>query len=147
MLNKKIEIQSSQRAQSTQRSNQELRELNALSSKIIGLAIEVHRTLGPGLLESAYQQCLAYEFRRHNIKFILEPQAPVTYKGVTIDCGFRPDMIVENSVIVELKSVEKILSIHEAQLLTYLKISGMRLGLLINFNSKLLKNGITRIIV
>jgi len=125
----------------------ELQKLNALSEKIIGLAIEIHRTLGPGLLESVYEQCLAYEFRSHNIEFTLEPPVPVIYKGISIDCGFRPDFIVGNSMIVELKSVEKNLPVHEAQLLTYLKISGLRLGLLINFNSKLLKDGITRIIV
>lgn len=118
-----------------------------LSNKIIGLAIEVHQNLGSGLLESVYQQCLAYELSTHNIEFVLEHPIPVKYKEINIDCAFRADMIVENSIIVELKSVDKILPIHEAQLLTYLKITGIRLGLIINFNTKLLRDGIKRIIL
>jgi GxxExxY protein len=113
-----------------------------ISNQIIGCAIEVHRALGPGLLESAYEQCLAHELARNDIGFQLQAPMPVTYKGLKLDCGYRLDLIVADSVVVELKSVEKLLPVHEAQILTYLKLSGMRLGLLINFNESLLKNGI-----
>ena len=111
------------------------------------MAIEVHRGLGPGLLESVYQQCLAYEFSKQNLKFTTEHSIPVDYKGVRMDCAFRADFIVEDSIILELKTVDRILPIHEAQLLTYLKITGKKLGLLINFNQKLLRHGIRRIIL
>ncbi|MEW6685880.1 MAG: GxxExxY protein [Candidatus Edwardsbacteria bacterium] len=121
-------------------------EIDKLSNRIIGLAIEVHRHLGPGLLESVYQQCLAYELNKHNIEFVLEHPIPVKYKEVNMDCAFRADLIVANNIILEVKSVDKILPIHEAQLMTYLRITKIRLGLLINFNVKLLKNGIKRII-
>lgn len=121
--------------------------VNKLSNQIIGLAIEVHRNLGPGLLESVYQQCLTYEFNKSNIEFEMEKNIPIKYKNVLIDCAFRADFIVSNSIIVELKAVDKILPIHEAQLMTYMKITGIRLGLIINFNVKLLKQGIKRIIL
>lgn len=125
----------------------DIEEINILTNTIIGLAIEVHRNLGPGLLESVYQQCLAHELRVHNIQYELEPPLPVMYKGMTIECGLRPDIVVEKNIIIELKAVDKILSIHQAQLMTYLKITGMKLGLLINFNTELLRNGIKRIIL
>ena len=124
-----------------------MEKINELSNRVIGLAIEVHRNLGPGLLESVYQQCLAHELSNNEIGFVLEHPIQVKYKGVSIDCGFRADLIIEKSIIVELKAVEKIVPIHEAQLLSYLKISGLKLGLIINFNVKLLKNGIKRMIL
>ena len=124
-----------------------MEEIDRLSNKVIGLAIEVHRNLGPGLLESVYQQCLAYELSKNNIEFVSEHQIPVTYKEVNIDCGFRADLIVADSIILELKAADRILPIHEAQLMTYLKITGIKLGLIINFNVKLLKHGIKRIIM
>ena len=115
-----------------------------LTGKIIGAAIEVHKTLGPGLIESAYQACLAHELSSRGVVFEREKRLPVTYKGLQLDCGYRPDFIVEDAVIVELKAVEKVLPIHEAQLITYLKLSGCHVGLLINFNVPVLKDGITR---
>lgn len=125
----------------------DMETINKLSNKVIGLALEVHKNLGPGLLESAYKQCLAYELNKNDIKFTLEQPIPLKYKEILVDCSFRADMIVENCIIIELKAVDKILPIHEAQLITYLKITGIRLGLLFNFNTKLLKNGIQRIIL
>ena len=122
-------------------------EIDKLSNKVIGLAIEVHRNLGPGLLESVYQQCLAYELSKNNIEFVSEHNIPVKYKEVNIDCGFRADIIVAGNIILEIKAVNKILPIHEAQLMTYLKITGIKLGLIINFNVTLLKQGIKRIIL
>ncbi len=123
-----------------------LSELNRVTDKIIGAAIEVHRQLGPGLLESTYEKCLIFELQR--IGLVVEPQVelPVTYKGMKIDAGYRIDLLVEKSVIVELKAVESILPVHEAQILTYLKLSGNKLGLLLNFNVKLMKDGIRRFV-
>ncbi len=120
-------------------------DINKTTETIIGKAIEVHRHLGPGLLESAYEACLMYELVQGG--FMVEQQKPVSihYKGVYIDCGYRIDLLVENSVVVELKAVEKLLPVHKAQLLSYLKLSGYKLGLLINFNVEILKNGIQRI--
>lgn len=118
-----------------------------LSNQVIGLAIDVHRELGPGLLESAYQQCLAFELSRHEIPFQLEKEVPVQYKEIQLDCGFRADLIVDDCLVLELKAVEKLLPIHEAQLLTYLKLTEIRLGLLINFNVRLLKDGIKRMVL
>ena len=117
-----------------------------LSNRVIGCAIEVHRELGPGLLESTYEQCLAYELKQNRIKFKLQHSQPVQYKEIRIDCGYRIDLLVENTLIVELKSVEEILGIHEAQILTYMKLSGARIGLLINFNVPMLKEGIKRFV-
>ena len=114
------------------------------TGKIIGCAIEVHRALGPGLLESTYQQCLAHELRLNNIDFSLEHPLPVEYKGIRLDCGYRVDLLVENRLIIELKAVDQIKGIHKAQLLTYMKLSGMETGLLINFNVRILKDGIQR---
>ena len=121
------------------------KEENIISEKIIGCAIEVHRILGPGLLESVYEECLCKELELNNISFKRQDKLPLKYKGMNVDCGYRIDLIVENKVIVELKSVEKILPVHEAQLLTYLKLTSLRLGLLINFNEPILKQGLKRI--
>ena len=117
-----------------------------LSNRIIGAAIEVHRILGPGLLESAYEECLCRELTLQNILFERQKSLPVTYKGIYLDCGYRLDILVEKLVIVELKTVEHIEPIHEAQLLTYLKLSDLWLGLLMNFNVPVLKEGIRRIV-
>ena len=116
-----------------------------LSNQIIGAAIEVHRILGPGLLESTYEQCLCHELTLKNISFERQKPLPVTYKGICLNCGYRLDILVEKLVIVELKTVEHIEPIHEAQLLTYLKLSDLWLGLLVNFNVPVLKDGIRRI--
>ena len=115
-----------------------------LTGKVIGCAIEVHRVLGPGLLESTYRQCLARELAIHEISFKLEHPLPVEYKGVQLDCGYRVDVLVEDQLILELKAVKEIEGIHQAQLLTYMKLSGIATGLLINFNTQLLKDGIKR---
>lgn len=120
--------------------------MDSLSEKVIGAAINVHRALGPGLLESAYEACLAFELRDAGLLVDAQKPLPVMYRGVKLDCGYRLDLVVENKVILELKAVEKLLPIHEAQLLSYLKLSGLQLGLLINFNSVLLKNGIKRLV-
>lgn len=109
-------------------------EFDDLSNRVIGCAIEVHRQLGPGLLESAYEQCLAHELNRHGISFQLQQPQPVQYEDIRLDCGYRVDILVENDLIVELKSVDEIKGIHQAQLLTYMKLSGVKVGLLINFN-------------
>jgi len=119
---------------------------DTLSREIIGAAIEVHRQLGPGLLETAYEECLCHEFSIRNIVFERQKPLPIEYKQVKLDCGYRLDVVVENLVILELKAVHAIEPIHEAQLLTYLKLSGLKLGLLINFNVAVLKNGIKRIV-
>ncbi|MEO9930576.1 GxxExxY protein [Rhodopirellula bahusiensis] len=122
-------------------------EFDKLSHRVIGCAIEVHRELGPGLLESAYEQCLAHELRRNSIPFQLQHPQPVRYKDVTLDCGYRIDLLVEGSIILELKSVEKLKGIHEAQLLTYMKLAGIPTGLLINFNVTRLKDGLRRFVL
>jgi GxxExxY protein len=114
---------------------------------VIGCAIEVHRNLGPGLLESTYEQCLAYELNILKIPFKLQHPLPVEYKGVKLDCGYRIDMLIDDRVIVELKSVDNILPIHQAQLLTYMKLSGVAIGLLMNFNVKYMKTGIKRMVL
>jgi len=117
-----------------------------LSKSIIGAAIEVHKNLGPGLLESTYEECLCYELTQKGIIFEKQKGLPITYKKVKLDCGYRVDILVEKLVIVELKSVECIEEIHKAQLLTYLKLSDLWLGLIINFNVPILKNGIIRLV-
>jgi GxxExxY protein len=119
---------------------------NELSKIIIGAAIEVHRELGPGLLESAYEACLRYELEQRGLRVVQQLVLPVVYKGIEIDCGYRIDLLVEDKVLIELKAVEKLDKIHEAQILTYLKLSKRWLGLLINFNVALLKNGIKRMV-
>lgn len=115
-----------------------------LTGRIIGCAIEVHRNLGPGLLESAYQQCLARELSIREIRFEMEKAIPVHYKGTQIDCGYRVDLLVEDRVILELKAVDSVTGIHKAQLLTYMKLAHSTTGLLINFNTNVLKDGIQR---
>ena len=119
---------------------------NEISNEVIGAAIEVHRNLGPGLLESAYEECLCYEFDRRGIKYERQKPLPIAYKGTKLDCGYRLDLVVNDLVILELKAVDQIQPIHSAQVLTYLKLSKMKLGILINFNVTVLKNGIKRIV-
>ena len=121
-------------------------EFDELSNRVIGCAIDVHRHLGPGLLESTYQQCLAHELSLVRLQFTLQQSLAVHYKGQKIDCGYRVDLVVADQLIVELKSVDRLLSIHEAQLITYLKLSGIKVGLLINFNEEVLRDGIKRLV-
>ena len=118
-----------------------------LTEQVIGAAIEVHRTLGPGLLESAYEECLCHELNLRALAFTRQTPLPVQYKGVSLDCGYRMDLVIEDKVAVELKSVDKILPIHQAQLMTYLHLSKMRVGLLINFNVGVLRDGIVRRVI
>lgn len=122
-------------------------EINRITESVIGAAIEVHRTLGPGLLESAYEECLCYELDSRNIPYEKQKSLPVVYKGKTLDCGYRLDLLVEDVVVVEIKAVQELLPIHEAQVLTYLRLGNWRVGLLINFNVPLLKRGIKRLIL
>ena len=122
-------------------------EFDELSNRVIGCAIEVHRELGPGLLESTYEQCLAHELSKNDISFKLQHPLPVIYKSVRIDCGYRIDLLVEDKLILELKSVEQIKDVHTAQLLTYMKLAHIKTGLLINFNTELLKQGIKRFVL
>lgn len=121
-------------------------DLNKLSEVSIGAAIEVHRETGTGLLESTYEQCLCRELSLRGIQFECQKPLPVTYKGLKLDCGYRIDILVEGVLIIEIKAVEKILPIHEAQLLTYLRLSGCHVGLLINFNVDVLRLGIKRLV-
>jgi GxxExxY protein len=121
-------------------------EMNRITDIIISAAIAVHRELGPGLLESAYEACLVYELIQHGLSVERQKSVPVTYRGVKIDCGYRIDLLVEDKVVVELKAVERLEPIHEAQLLSYLKLSGYQIGLLINFNVRMLKQGIKRLV-
>jgi GxxExxY protein len=115
-----------------------------VTERIIGCAIEVHRALGPGLLESAYERCLAFELGQHGIPFRQQLPVPVEYKGNRIECGYRIDLLVDDAVIVELKSVDQLAPVHEAQLLTYMKLARIRTGLLINFNQRRLVDGLRR---
>lgn len=115
-----------------------------LTEQIIGAAIEVHRQLGPGLLESAYEECLCHELHLRKLAFQRQVPLPVAYKGLKLDCGYQLDLVIEDAVILELKAVEKILPVHEAQLLTYLKLTGKKVGLIINFNVEMLTRGIVR---
>jgi GxxExxY protein len=117
-----------------------------LTEKIIGAAIEVHRTLGPGLLESAYQECLLFELKSHGLKVEKEKALPIVYKDIKLDHGYRIDLLVENKIVLELKTVESLTDVHTAQILTYLKLGNYPVGLLINFHTKLLKNGLKRYI-
>ena len=118
------------------------REFSQLSNRVIGCAIEVHRLLGPGLLETTYEQCLAHELKLNDISFKLQHPLPVEYKGLRLDCGYRVDVLVEDEIILELKSVEELKGIHKAQLLTYMKLADIRQGFLINFNVRRLKDGL-----
>jgi GxxExxY protein len=120
-------------------------ELRGLTEKAIGLCIAIHRTLGPGLLESAYAACLAHELLKAGVAFKREHPLAIHYDGVVIDCGYRLDFVVEEVLIIELKSVEKLERVHHAQVMTYLKLSGLPIALLINFNVPMLKDGVVRI--
>ena len=121
-------------------------KLNQLTRDIIGAAIQVHRALGPGLLESAYEACLVYELTQRGLKVEQQKPLPLVYRAVQLECGYRLDLLVESSVIVEIKAVEELAPIHGVQLLSYLRLSGLKVGLLINFNERVLKNGIRRIV-
>ena len=121
--------------------------INDLTEKIIGCAIEVHRTLGPGLLESAYQECLFYELKSQGVWVEKEISLPVIYKEIKIDHGYRIDLLVENRIVIELKTVEKFSDVHTAQILTYMRLGEYSTGLLINFNTKLLKDGLKRFVI
>lgn len=118
-----------------------------LTGKVIQLAIDVHRELGPGLLESTYEECLCYELSNAGLSFERQKPLPVVYKSVRLDCGYKLDIVVDRQLILELKTVEKLLPVHDAQLLTYLKLSGIKRGLLLNFSSYLLKDGLKRIVL
>jgi GxxExxY protein len=128
------------------RRDAESQRTNEITKRVIGYAIDVHRALGPGLLESAYEECLCYELAEGHVLFRRQVALPVLYKGVKLDCGYRMDLMVDDLVIVETKAIESLSSIHEAQLLTYLKLSGKCVGLLINFNVPVLKEGLKRIV-
>lgn len=122
-------------------------QFSKLSNKVIGCAIEVHRELGPGLLESTYEQCLARELSLNGINFKVQHPLPVIYKDIRLDCGYRVDILVEDDIILELKSVDELKGIHEAQLLTYMKLAGIKQGFLINFNIRYLKQGLKSFIL
>ena len=119
---------------------------NEISSKIIGCAIDIHKSLGPGLLESAYQECLYYKLQKEGLRVEKEKTMPLIYEEVHLDCGYRIDLLVENKVVIELKSVEALTDVHMAQTLTYMKLGEYKLGLLMNFNVNLLKHGIKRVV-
>ena len=119
-------------------------QLNEITQKIIGCAIQVHKSLGPGLLESAYEECLSYELIKNGLSIKRQQPTPVVYKEIKLECGYRIDILVENAVVLELKVVDEFNPVHEAQILTYMKFSNKQLGLLINFNVTVLKNGIRR---
>ena len=118
-----------------------------LTEQLIGAFIEVHSQLGAGLLESAYQECLCHELTLRNIKFRRQVLLPVIYKGMKLECGYRLDIVAEKKVVIEIKTVEKLLPVHEAQLLTYLKLSGYKVGLLVNFNCEVIRNGLKRMVL
>jgi len=120
--------------------------LNDITKEIIGAAMAVHRELGPGMLESAYEACLAYEMIQRGFKIERQKELPLKYRDITLECGYRLDLLVEDSVIVEVKALEALHLVHEAQLLSYLRLSGCKVGLLINFNVKMLKTGIRRVV-
>jgi GxxExxY protein len=122
-------------------------ELNQITEKIIGCAIEVHKNLGPGLLESAYEECLVFELKKAGLTFERQKSVPVIYKDIKLDCGYRIDVLVEDIVVVELKTVDAFNPVHEAQILTYMKFAHKKIGLLINFNVTLLKQGIKRYMI
>ena len=119
-------------------------DINKVTESIICASIEVHKALGPGLLESAYEECLCHEFRLNHMQFARQLRLPLAYKGIHLDCGYRIDLFVEECVVVELKTIDKLSSIHDAQLLTYMKLTESSVGLLINFNVPVLKHGIRR---
>lgn len=117
-----------------------------LSRKVIGLAINVHRALGPGLLESAYEHCLGHELHLNGIEFARQVPLPIRYKDTDLECGYRLDLVVENVLLLELKAVDGLTPLHDAQIITYLRLSGLKTGLLMNFNTTMLKNGIRRFV-
>ena len=119
-------------------------EINEITRKIIGCSIEVHRNLGPGLLESAYEECLAFELSNTGLNIKRQQPVPVVYKDIKLECGYRIDILVEDTVVIELKAAEAIIPVHEAQILTYMRFSNKKTGLLINFNVTVLKNGLRR---
>ena len=121
------------------------KDINDLTAEVIGAAIEVHKALGPGLLESAYEECLCHELKLRGIQFERQVDLPIEYKGTKLDCAYRMDIVADDQLIVELKSCEKLQPIHQAQLLTYLKLTGLKVGLLINFNVPILRQGIKRL--
>jgi len=123
-----------------------LSRLNQLTEQIIGAAIEVHRQTGPGLMESVYEECLCYELSQLGFNFQRQVHLPISYKRIKLDCGFKMDLLVEDSVVLELKTVDQLLPVHSAQLLTYLKLSGKKVGLLINFNEPVLTQGLKRLV-
>jgi GxxExxY protein len=120
-------------------------DINQLTGEVIGAAIEMHKALGPGLLESAYEECLCHELSLKRFQFERQKPLPVEYKGVKLDCGYRLDLVADNRLIVELKACDKLLPIHDAQLLTYMRLADIKVGLLINFNVSVLKEGIKRL--
>jgi GxxExxY protein len=120
---------------------------SALTERIIGLGIEVHRELGPGLLESAYEECLCFELEQSGIAYGRQVPPPVLYKGVRLDCGYRMDIVVASEVVVEIKAIEQLMPIHDAQMLTYLRLSNRKVGLIMNFNSTALKDGLRRVVL
>ena len=122
-------------------------ENDPLTQKVIGFAIEVHRQLGPGLLESAYEECLCYELKQAAVAHKRQVALPVIYKSVRLDCGYRMDIVIEDKVVLELKTVERLMPVHEAQLLTYLKLSRIPVGLLVNFSSAVLRDGLRRLVL
>jgi GxxExxY protein len=124
----------------------ERQRLDRLTERIIGFGIDVHRALGPGLLESAYEECLCYELSLGGMAFTRQTPLPVAYKNVKLNCGYRMDIVIEDSVILEVKTVDRLIAIHDAQLLSYLKMSGIRVGLLMNFHVPVLKSGLKRIV-
>jgi GxxExxY protein len=119
----------------------------ALSERVIGLAIDVHRQLGPGLLESAYEECLCFDLKQAGISFARQVVLPVVYKGVKLQCGYRMDVVVQDELVLEIKTVDRLMPIHEAQMLTYLRLSRYKVGLLLNFNAVTLKDGIRRLVI
>jgi GxxExxY protein len=123
------------------------KNINQITETIIGAAIAIHKDLGPGLLESAYEACLAFELAERGLRFERQREVSLVYRGVKVECGYRVDFLVEGLVVVELKAVESLEPVHEAQLLSYLKLSGSKVGLLINFNVTVLKNGIRRLVL
>jgi GxxExxY protein len=124
-----------------------MEERDRITGEIIGAAIEVHRLLGPGLLESAYEECLCHELNLRSIQYQRQLELPVSYKGCKLECGYRIDLLVEDEVVVELKAVESVLPIHKAQLLTYLHLSGRSKGLLLNFHAPVMKDGVFRYVI
>ena len=128
----------------TAESTELVEDLNQLTDSVIGSAIEVHRALGPGLLESTYEMCLCRELSIRGVRFERQVPISVVYKSIKLDCGYRADLVVEDSVLVEIKAIDSLLPLHDAQLLSYLKLGGWKVGLLINFNVELLKHGLRR---